>query len=237
MNPGEEASDGTETTFHSYRWSRRDKRITEGLLGSTPPKWKPPDHYHSYRAFRGAQNVDSPEALTKLIHFKESYTAPEFSALASICVWTIRKRKSQKARRRWGEFRQPAYLHAKQAALIMVFLFWHRHLPPRACLCPHVLLLFTHHFSLKISTRGQVSLRHQQARAGFKADHASPEAWTESSKCSLGTGLNQAAKVERLHSPRLFLLLCGFLKNKIETMKREEQKNHLKFHLPQSHHY
>lgn len=72
--------------------------------------------------------------------------------------------------------------------------------------------------------QGQVSFRHQQARAGFTTDHVFPESWTKSPKQSLWTGLNQAAKSERLYSPQLFLPPCDFFQSKIETMKKKKNR-------------
>lgn len=63
-------------------------------------------------------------------------------------------------------FFPPFYL-PPLSPLILGFLFWNLHLPPRADLCLLEFLLFTYDFLLKKCMSGQVSFRHQQARADF----------------------------------------------------------------------
>ena len=124
------------------------------------------------------------------------------------------------------------FLPGPSFTLILVFLFWNLHLPPRAYICPLVFLLFTYHFYWKYTSQSQVSFRLYKPELVLQQNTCSLSLGLKVPNGLLGTGLNQAARSERLYSPQLFLLPCDFFQSTTETMEKKTQKNYLKFHHP-----
>lgn len=68
-----------------------DRRASQVALG---PQSKSTKHHYCHQVFRGREEHKMcicQMKLTKLIDFKESYISPEFSAVVSLCILTIKQ--------------------------------------------------------------------------------------------------------------------------------------------------